>query len=1012
MWLALIRFVVNRLLPGLILAEFCICPGVAAQSGWLDQSWQTDEGLPDNGVTGVAQTPDGYLWVASLGGLVRFDGAKFEEFSPLNLAGIPNRVVRAMFLDRSNRLWLATDHGPVVCVSSNTAQMFTSGDGLPNLRVTAMAQDMEGTVWLACGSMLCRIKDWKVIQMGAADGVPTGGGLWIGADAQGELWCVKGGELGRFRGGRFQKAVALDNPASRFTAAAGGGLWVCAGIRLFRLVEPGELHELARLPEGAQPRVMLEDRAGALWIGTAAHGLFRCEGGQVERVHTSHPEISCLTQDREGNIWVGTVGGGINRVRARVIELLGTAEGLPSESMRSVSEAADGSVWVVTQSGLLACGDGHAWTNVPAAGAWSGRHATCVATARDGAVWIGTGDQGLLELRGGRFRVWGAAEGLSAGAVRSILASSKGDVWVATDSPSRVHQLRAGKMHPFELSPAARSIRALVEDAAGTVWIGTSDGQVLRVQEREFRSLSAIQESRRPSVRYLQATADGSLWIGYAGWGLGRYKAGEYARLTVSAGLKDDYVSQILPDRHGRLWISSNRGIFQVRIQDLAEVAEGSADLVRSVVFGPSEGVRSLQANCDYFPSACVGSGGRLWFCLRSGLAVVYADKLVDSLQPPPVVLDRVRVDDRAVALHDSRSPLRAPSHRPMLELGDSGGRLDLPAAHRKLEFDFAALSFASPENVSFRYCLKNFDPDWIEAGAQRSATYPRLPAGSYEFRVQACENGGAWSERGGRLELEVMPFFWQEWWFRLGMLTLFTASIIGVVRYFSYRRLRRELERLEELAALHKERARIARDMHDEVGSKLSRLSLLSEMASQQPDMPASARGEVAEISETARDTIRSFEEIVWAVNPKNDSLANLVQYLSRFAEEFFEGSATQCAFELPEDIPALALPTEVRHHVFLAAKEALNNVLKHAGAGRVCVRVTMTDDGFEIGIEDDGCGFAGGEAPPRSGSGNGLDNMRERMRAVGGQFALQSHPGKGTQVSFLVPCPPRPAS
>jgi len=265
------------------------------------------------------------------------------------------------------------------------------------------------------------------------------------------------------------------------------------------------------------------------------------------------------------------------------------------------------------------------------------------------------------------------------------------------------------------------------------------------------------------------------------------------------------------------------------------------------------------------------------------------------------------------------------------------------------------------------------------------------------------------WNEQGFHLSFVVQPFFWQTWWFRLGVVGAFTAGVIGAVRYFSFRRLRLKLARLEQAEALHRERARIARDMHDEVGTKLSRLSLLSEMVSHQPEMSEPARAEVGEISETARETIRSFEEIVWAVNPKNDSLPHLVNYLCRFAEDFFEGSPTQCVFDLPDQIPDLQLPTDSRHHVFMAAKEAMNNVLKHAAAKLLCVRVGLTGDGFEIELADDGRGFAQGEPQARPGSGNGLVNMRERMNAVGGELVLQSCPGAGTRVKFLVRGVPR---
>ena len=265
------------------------------------------------------------------------------------------------------------------------------------------------------------------------------------------------------------------------------------------------------------------------------------------------------------------------------------------------------------------------------------------------------------------------------------------------------------------------------------------------------------------------------------------------------------------------------------------------------------------------------------------------------------------------------------------------------------------------------------------------------------------------WNETGAALTLVVPPFFWQQWWFRGLALVLFTAGVAAIVRYVSFRRLRARMQLLEQQAALEKERTRIARDMHDEVGAKLTRLSLLTEMAGGNPDMPASARGDMKEISETARDTIRSFEEVVWAVNPRNDTLADLVHYLCRYAEDFFDGSLVQCGFDLPPEIPPVALPTEVRQQIFLAAKEALNNALKHAKAGRVRVQLALGAGEFKIIIEDDGCGFDPVAPPKRPGGGNGLGNMRERLRGIGGRFECSSRPGGGTRVVFVAPahCP-----
>jgi signal transduction histidine kinase len=598
-------------------------------------------------------------------------------------------------------------------------------------------------------------------------------------------------------------------------------------------------------------------------------------------------------------------------------------------------------------------------------------------------------------------------EGLGSQNVRSLLEATNGDLWIGLESPSGLRRFRNGKFDELIIPGDVRSIRALVEGPNETIWAGTSDGYILRVNGTNIVTETGAQdkdEERAFSVRCLLTTADGSLWIGYAGWGVGRWHNNHYTRVSAAQGLYDDYISQMLDDGSGGLWLTGNRGLFQVRREELAAVAEGRSGHLRSIAYGRNEGLPSVQPVFDYSPTAWRANDGKLWFATRNGLLMVQPDKIHDNPVAPPVLLTEVKVDDRLMALHDSRTPLRLPEQAKLTDLRTQKQALDLPPGHVKLEFAFTALSFNSPENVHFRYRLKGFDTEWVEAGPQRNAKYPMLPASHYEFELTACNEAGVWSETSFRLPLVVHPFFWQTWWFQLGVAGTFTAAIIGLVRYFSFRRLRTKLARLEQAEVLHRERARIARDMHDEVGSKLSRLSLLSEMVNNQPEMPAAAHGDVAEIAETARDTIRSFEEIVWAVNPKNDSLPQLMNYLCRFAEDFFEGSPTQCVFDLPEAIPDIQLPTEARHHVFLAAKEALNNVFKHARARRVCVQLTITPSGFEVTIGDDGCGLKASPAPPRAGTGNGLDNMRERMRAVGGELEMTSRPKGGTRVVLRI--------
>lgn len=388
------------------------------------------------------------------------------------------------------------------------------------------------------------------------------------------------------------------------------------------------------------------------------------------------------------------------------------------------------------------------------------------------------------------------------------------------------------------------------------------------------------------------------------------------------------------------MWVAGNRGVFHVKAADVMDVMDGRAERLRTRVFGRAEGLPGLLVSFDFSPSACEGRDGRLWFALRNGLLMVRPEKLRENTDPPPVVLERITVDDQTAAVYGTQRSLGDLVSTQTLELDETMPELRLSPEHYKLEFDFAALSFTSPENVHFRYQLHGFDQKWIEAGTANRATYPRLPAGSYGFRVIACNHAGVWNETGAAITVVVAPFYWQTWWFRGLAVAMCTASLIAVVRYASFRRLRARMTILKQQAVLHHERARIARDMHDEVGAKLTRLSLLSDMATTSPNLPPDANADVREISETARETILAFDEIVWAVNPRNDTLGDLVSYLCRHAEDFFEGATTQCVFDLPKAIPPVTLPTEVRHEVFLAAKEALSIVEDDAKLRETMVR------------------------------------------------------------------------
>ena len=738
-------------------------------SPWLYRAYQTEEGLPDNSITGLAQMEDGYLWVATRNGLMGFNGQKFFPLPLPSPPLLPSRAVRVMFRDHRDQLWLAMERGAVVCLKRDGLDSFTSTNGLPSqsLTVLQMTEDAAGAVWIVYSGQLRRILDGKVQTVDLPANWGESGDMVLATDAQGAIWCAKGRQLAVWREGEWSILPNFESPVRAIISGGKSNLWAAAGDSLFTLPEGQVPVRVATLPSKSAPKVLLADRAGGIWMGTFEHGLFYWNGRQVESVPTSQHTINCLFEDHEGNIWAGTEGGGFNQIRRRAAELVGREAGLPFESAQSVTEDAGGGLWMVGQNGQLIRGKANQWESMSAGTNWSGRTATCVVADALRGVWVGTSDQGLKYYRDGTWREWRQPDGLASDTIRSLMVSTNGDVWVASYRPNRLHRLRDGQVQLINYNLPLGVIRALAETSDGTIWLGTSEGQILEVSGSNLISESAISEPFPMSVRSLLATADGSLWIGYAGDGLGHFKNGKYQRLTTTDGLMDDFLSQLLADDRGYLWINCDRGLSRISFADLDSFMAGRLQKISPQSYGRMDGLPAMRPSRDFCPSSVKTHAGQLVFAVYSGLLVVQPDSVRDNLLPPSVMLERVRVDDQIIGEYEICPPLQTPSATNALNLRDFQTSLPLGPGHRKLDIDFAALSFTSPENVRFRYRMNPFDPDWVEAGSTHRATYPRLPPGNYEFKVIACNNSGVWNETGATFALSVAPFFWETWWFR-----------------------------------------------------------------------------------------------------------------------------------------------------------------------------------------------------------------------------------------------------
>ena len=955
-------------------------------SPWFVRAWLTEHGLPDNNVSSVAQAADGYLWVGTHNGLARFDGLQFTKIPLPAVAGRTDLLIRTLLVADDKTLWLAAEGGVVMQLSQDATNVFTSASGLSKYRPTALAQESSGAIWVGyTDGSACKIFRGTVKRF---FNLPGNGICSLAADVAGQVWFARGGRISVFRTNQFVTLLALPETAVRLRAAKIGGMWICAGARILKFNEGSALVSAGQIVTDrgeADPTVVFEDRLGAVWIGTGTDGLFHFDGTKMVRADTSHREILDVNEDSEGSLWVGTGGGGLNRLRPRVLELQGLESGLPAESIRSVCE--DDSteiIWAVAQNGGLARFADGAWKNFSKAVGWPDARATCVTSDSKGGVWIGTYHGGLAHWQNGQFAFLQRRDGLASEIAHALLMDRQGNLWIGWESTNCLQCLQHGKFITFTQTPGSQTIRTLAEDAAGDIWAGTSDGYLFRANGDKLVDETTRTVSPPIPIRCLFAPPTGGLWIGYAGGGIGRLHDGKFARITTRNGLYDDGICLINADNAGSYWLGSDHGIFQVKENELEAVAAGRAEKVTSIVYGRDEMQPNLQAAYGFAPNSLRSRDGRLWFSTRTGIAVIRPDRVHANRIPPLVHIERVLVDGQSLNL-----------------VGEQ--RLRLPPKHHKVEFEIAALSFIAPENVRWKYRLDNLDDDWVEGGAQRSATYPQLPASSYNFRVIACNSAGVWNDAGAHLVVVVAPFFWQTWWFRSAALGVFTFGVVAVVRYVSFRRLRTRVSRLEQETALQRDRARIAQDLHDDLGASLTHIALLSELAQNDLDQQQQAKNHIDEIFRTARSITRSLDEIVWSVSPKNDTLDRFVAHLSTYALEVLRATGVRARLDWPEELPVLELPSEVRHHLYLAIKEALHNIVKHAGATEVWLRLRLTPTAATVIIEDDGRGFepVSATAPDA----DGLANFRQRMDEVGGRCEQQSRPGHGTITTFTVP-------
>ena len=976
----------------------------AFSENYFIRTWQVESGLPQNKVTAVVQSREGYLWLGTYNGLACFDGVRFRVYNENTTPELRSSRVTSLFEAADGTLWIGDESGQVTKYKDGQFEAWPFHSAWSGGKIYDIATDKSGDAWLLNEmGEVARVRDGLVLRPPAGD---IQGVVHLARSLDGRIWISHNGCVSALENGQVHP-LDLGPPASTgytsnylqgIASSRDGGLWIASEGRLRKWKDGCWKEDYGEAPWGPVRMItrFVEARNGALFAGTADDGLYVFSPGKTRApAHFNHATrfpsdwVISLCEDQEGNMWSGT-GAGLVMLRPSNIETVAPSDGWKNRAVLSVCAGKNGSLWIGTEgAGLYRFEDG-GWSNFDTPQGLMNSYVWSVAEDTAGRLWAGTWGGGLFVQKGDLFNRAPGTESFNA--PMPALLWLKDELWIG--SSAGLFRYQGGIARKIGENDKLGSIRAIAADSRGAMWCGTAGSGLFCLQNESVQQFTKTNGISSDFIECLHFGDNGALWIGTFGGGLCRMKDGHFSVINRSQGLPNDIIGDIESDGRGYLWMSSYSGIIRASESDLNLCADGKLAGVPCLTYGINDGLPTLQCSEGLQPAGCKTADGRLWFATAKGLVAVDPAAVRTNTLPPPVRIETLSIDDELLVLQNVRGPLKVP-----------------PGRHR-LEFQYTGLSFVVPEKVRFKCRLVGFDSDWVDTRTKRLASYNYIPPGSYTFQVIACNDAGIWNATGASIGFEVLPYFWQTAWFRSLAIGALIAACSGLVWFETRRRMRRKLERAERQRDIERERSRIAEDIHDDLGAQLTRITMMSESARSDLSDPEKVAAGLGRIYATAHQLTRSMDEIVWAVSPRHDSVESLFAYLEKFAHDWLAAAGIRCRFDIPLQHPEWRLTSEMRHNLFLACKEALHNVVKHSGATEVYIRFAIHSGSLVLEIEDNGRGFdaatrelASADAQRRISGGNGLKNMAHRLAAIGGTYDLQSNSGKGTKVVFTVP-------
>ena len=989
-----------------------------SQNSFLLRHWSSEDGLTWGDIKSLARTPDGFLWIGTDLGLVRFDGVQFQALSAVQFPLPANDRVSCLLADRQGGLWVGTEEGRLLRGLGGKFTEVASATATGGKKLTALAEDGHGAVWVATlGAGLRRYQagGWQVFSQ--TNGLPGNLVTAVLPDANGLVWALVGGKLVVWNGEQMTTtatSIPSSEPVMAIASDHDGRLWAATTItsrglggRVFsfkdgRWSEPTSPYPWPQDSMRSTIGSLLDDDAGGFWVTTSGGGVFHWSAAGtwnslIREGPMADTTVNAFLRDQEGTLWFGLQGGQLFRAHPRAVNTLYPEPAPLRHIIQTACASRDGSVWLGTYGGgIFRYHDGE-WTSYGRAQGLATLHAFTLFEDRHTNLWAGLRG-GLFQFDSGQFK---KVASYTAGAVLALFEDKDGNLWIGSNAglarfrDDIVQVFRSNEGVAYRDNLVSHDVCAIGQDSGGRIWIAIRNVGLFRQAGEKFERYVTHSPIDNADIRTLFFDSRGSLWIATFGQGLFRLQDDQVHQWRSQNGLPSDYLLALIEDATGGFWLGTANGIFGCS-RDLLDksVADGSPSLLGRYL-AVAEGLDTTVCSGWGQPVATRSTDGRLWFPNQNGVAVFDPAALGRTETKWPVIIEEVSSDGA-------------------IQIPESDGVIRIKSGLRRLEFHYTLPNLMAP-NIRFRYQLKGLEDGWTDAGQRRIADYNHLPPGRYVFSVMAGGLDGIWQESQHPLDIEVVPRLWE----RNSVRATVAAGLLGSLLFAAWvtgrARLRRRLLMLVKAQqAAEDERQRIARDLHDNLGAGLTEVALMSDLALTDAGQPVATKKNLTEIFAAVRSLARSLDETVWAISRKNETVEQSLVFICKAAQDFLRLAGISCRLNAPDVLPASYFSSTVRHNLFLATREALNNIVKHAHATEVWLRLKLEADRLTLIIEDNGKGFvrppapttAAPEAPPPTRS--GLANLERRLQEIGGTAECRSEPGQGTVIKLSVPLKP----